>query len=77
MKKATANIVELSDRLLEKYAKSQDMKCKCEHSKCKTMELHEPGHCNGKSTGKGCMYLGPICEQCAQFLDPQYLIDLE
>lgn len=70
-------MIRLANSLFVKYAKNDDMTCTCEQANCKLMGSHEAGKCKNKSTGKGCMYLGPICDSCAQYLDPQYLFDLK
>jgi hypothetical protein len=75
MKKATAHILELAESFGIKYA-AMDMRCKCELAKCQEMGAHSPAHCKNKATTKGCLYLGPVCDECAMFLDPQHLIDL-
>lgn len=41
------------------------------------MGAHEPGHCNNKSIGKACMYLGPICDECSMFIDSQYILGMD
>jgi hypothetical protein len=67
---------DLANTFISKYAKSEDLQCKCEHAQCKATGMHEPSKCRNKSSGKGCMYLGPICDACAEFMDPQYLLDM-
>jgi len=68
------SIYDLADLFISKYAIKEDLHCKCEQLKCKQMGFHEPGKCRNLSKGKASMYLGPICDECAMFLDPQYLI---
>jgi len=82
MKTATANIIDLANELVIKYAKKgkkgkkkKGAKCTCELEVCRAMGAHKPGRCSNHSSGKASMYLGPICDECAQFLDTQYLID--
>ena len=75
MKNSIAKILELSDSFIAKYATKGDARCNCENIKCEEMGAHVAGHCKQKSTGKKVMYLGPICDECAMFMDPQYLID--
>ena len=78
MNKAAERIIELSDLFAIKYAaKSKDLKCTCEQAVCREMGSHNPSNCKNESSGKGSMYLGPICDECAMFLDKQYLIDLD
>jgi hypothetical protein len=78
MKTATAKVIDLAGQFVIKYAKKNNKKtnkCTCEQDSCKLMGAHEPGRCKNNSSGKASMYLGPICDECAQFLDTQYLID--
>ncbi len=77
MKTATAKVIELADQLVIKHAKKdkKNTRCTCEQDSCKLMGSHSPGRCKNHSSGKASMYLGPICDECAQFLDTQFLID--
>ena len=81
MKTASDILIDLADSFTIKYAANQTKKdvkgqrCTCEQTKCHMMGAHEPAHCKGRSSGKASMYLGAICDDCAQFLDTQYLID--
>lgn len=76
MKSSTAKMLIVASLINIKYAATSNMKCTCEQAKCTQMGAHEPGRCRNESTGKACMYLGPICDECAMFLDPQYIIDI-
>jgi hypothetical protein len=50
-------------------------RCNCEQSACEVMGMHVPSKCKNLTNGKSSLYIGPICDTCAEYLPKEFLLE--
>lgn len=75
MHSQAAEITEVLQKLAEQlsdkhHSHKKYEQCNCEQTACK----HEPAGCKNKAGDKKAMYVGSICDACAEIMPKEYLL---
>lgn len=50
-------------------------RCNCENLACEEIKAHRAGSCPNKAGDKKAMYIGSICDKCAEKMEPEFMLN--